>query len=152
MGRLESELAKFAKSKRFIEATKSTRTQSAEWYASKMQKMIVDYLQKHNLEKYSNLSVTYDTKSDGQVLIGISFDNGKNLSPSLNPKRGPVILPRLLNTGFQTDSDVWGEWEGKRIHGLREREGLAFLQDVVAEFNKKYGKQAKAEYIQQDAY
>jgi hypothetical protein len=163
IGNLENALKEFARSDKFKDKVKAqmkksgssisnVAKQSAEWYAERMQEIVAGYMDAYNLGSYSDMGIEIATNSDGNIEVGLSFTQTSNLSPSLNPDRDPVVLPRLLNTGFHTKSDIWGNWEGKYIHGLRDREAMEFLQDAVHEFNVLYGDEAKAEYIPQKAY
>ena len=163
IGNLENALKEFAKSDKFKDAVKTqmkksgntisnAAKQSAEWYAERMQEIVDGYMDAYNLSSYSDMGIEIATNSDGNIEVGLSFRQTSNLSPSLNPDRDPVVLPRLLNTGFHTKSDIWGDWKGKHIHGWRDREAMEFLQDAVHEFNVLYGDEAKAEYIPQKAY
>lgn len=125
---------------------------NAEWYADKMKEIVAGYMDQYGIGGYSDMNVDINDSANGYTIVNLSFDNTSNLSPSLNPNRDPVVLPRLLNTGFHTKSDVWGYWHGKYTHGLRDRSGLEFIQDAVHEFNTIFKGEAKAEYIQQDSY
>jgi len=163
IGNLENALKEYAKSQGFRDAVKEkmkisgssvakAAKQSAEWYAERMREIVTGHMDAIGIGEYSDMGVEIKTTADGRVQISLQFDKTSNLSASLNPDRDPVVLPRLLNTGFHTKKDIWGYWQGAYIHGWRDRDPEEFLQEAVHDFNTLYGDDAKAEYIPQNAY
>ena len=133
--------------------------QNAEYYAAQMQEIIREKMNEHQMrfgtrlgDDYGDMSVYVDRSSNGNFVVGLSFDKDSNLSPSLNEyKWGSVVLPRLLNTGYSAKRTMRGTWEKHGIEGkfsMREREGLDFLEDAVAEFNRRFQGEAVAEWDQ----
>ena len=108
-------------------------------------------------DDYGFLSVEGFNASGNEFNISLTFDNGLNLSPSLNEDEyGSVILPRLLNTGFNADGVIYGVWKKHSsydiVSSITTRGPMGFIEEAVERFNEEYGRGAFAEYIPQDAY
>lgn len=72
--------------------------------------------------------------------VSISIGGGTS-RPSLYPVKygGVDNIVALMNNGYSTSHDVWGEWHGNFIYGRRSRPALGFMQQAVAAFNAQYG-------------
>lgn len=174
---LMEQLKKLAQSKEFhqviqkkisageIKIPKAVLLEDATDYAKEFQEILQDCMNEHVMVWGTKLGDDYgfleveeiDTNEANSVNVSLTFDNGLNLSPSLDEETyGSVILPRLLNVGFDTnDQYVYGYWKKHNYNGARSisfRGPLRFMEEAVERFNEKYSGVADAEYTPQDAY
>lgn len=88
--------------------------------------------------------------SNGEYTISIGFDEDAVRRKSLDPEKYPdglTNIVKLFVTGYSARGTVRGVWEGHGdavIESLKERRANDFLEQAVAEFNKKYDGNAKA--------
>lgn len=174
---LMEQLKKLAQSKEFhqavqkkvsageIKVPKAVLLEDATDYAKAFQEILQDCMNEHVMAWGTKLGDDYgfleveeiNTDGTNSVNVSLTFDNGLNLSPSLDEETyGSVILPRLLNVGFDTnDQYVYGYWKKHNYNGARSisfRGPLRFMEEAVERFNEKYSGVADAEYTPQDAY
>jgi hypothetical protein len=168
IGNLENALKEFARSDKFKDKVKAqmkksgssisnVAKQSAEWYAERMQEIVRDKMDQHGIDLYAEMRIESVKDENGTYRVEMYFDNDSNLSPSLYEKKwGSVVLPRLLNKGWDAGDKKMasGIWRSKSLRkdistaGLKKRDAIDFLADVVKEFNSKYGDVAIAEWQQ----
>lgn len=77
----------------------------------------------------SSASHTAPQKSGEGYSVSISLGGDKS-RPSLYPVKygGVDNIVALMNNGYSTSHDVWGEWHGNFIYGRRSRPALGFMQ------------------------
>lgn len=173
---LMEQLKKLAQSKEFnqavqkkvsageIKVPKAVLLEDATDYAKAFQEILQDCMNEHVMVWGTKLGDDYgfleveeiDTNETNSVNVSLTFDNGLNLSPSLYEEvHGSVILPRLLNIGFDADGYAHGPWKKHNYndaHSVPFRAPLKFMEAAVERFNEKYSGIAEAEYTPQNAY
>lgn len=109
------------------------------------------------MEHFDDLhaSETY-VMPDGSTQVDIYF-GGDTHRDSLMPQRygGVSNVVAVLNNGYGSHPNmekVWGEWHGRRIHALAQREGMQFIQQAVRDFNGNYSADFEVEAVAGEEY
>lgn len=88
-----------------------------------------------------DISSIYETTTEGGYHVTTEF--GNVWRPSLRPdmyEDGAENIVLLFNNGYFALNYIVGVWHGDdQVVSRKEREGLHFLQDFVADFNNRYG-------------
>lgn len=78
-----------------------------------------------------------ELQTDGSFVISINIPTDEVWRDSLY-SGGVFNIVALLNNGYHASKTVYGEWHGKIIRSLKDREGAYFMQKAINEFNAKY--------------